>query len=70
MYYNSGYKINVADTVGAGDSFLAGLLSKLLNQEEPQKAIDFACALGALVASNEGANPVITKESITNFMNI
>jgi fructokinase len=70
MYYNSGYKINVVDTVGAGDSFLAGLLSKLLNQEEPQKAIDFACALGALVASNEGANPVITKESIAKFMNI
>jgi fructokinase len=70
MYYNSGYKINVADTVGAGDSFLAGLLSKLLNQEEPQKAIDFACALGALVASSEGANPVITKESIDKFMNI
>lgn len=70
MYYNSGYKINVVDTVGAGDSFLAGLLSKLLDNEEPQKAIDFACALGALVASNEGANPVITKESIEKFMNI
>ncbi|MBF2708852.1 carbohydrate kinase family protein [Flavobacterium soyangense] len=69
MYYNSGYKIEVADTVGAGDSFLAGLLSKLLTNEEPQKAIDFACALGALVASNEGANPKITKEEITKFMN-
>jgi fructokinase len=70
MYYNSGYKINVADTVGAGDSFLAGLLSKLLNNEEPQKAIDFACALGALVASNEGANPKISNEEIAKFMNI
>ncbi|MDD5149333.1 MAG: carbohydrate kinase [Flavobacterium sp.] len=70
MYYNSGYKINVADTVGAGDSFLAGLLSKLLTNEEPQKAIDFACALGALVASNEGANPKISNEEITKFMNI
>ncbi len=70
MYYNSGYKISVADTVGAGDSFLAGLLSKLLTNEEPQKAIDFACALGALVASNEGANPKITKEAIAKFMNI
>ncbi|TRX05428.1 carbohydrate kinase family protein [Flavobacterium gawalongense] len=69
MYYNSGYKINVADTVGAGDSFLAGLLSKLFVNKEPQKAIDFACALGALVASNEGANPKITNEVITNFMN-
>lgn len=70
MYYNSGYKINVADTVGAGDSFLAGLLSKLLVNEEPQKAINFACALGALVASNEGANPKITNEVITEFMNL
>lgn len=70
MYYNSGYKISVADTVGAGDSFLAGLLSKLLTNEEPQKAIDFACALGALVASNEGANPKITREAIAKFMNI
>lgn len=70
MYYNSGYKISVADTVGAGDSFLAGLLSKLLTSEDPQKAIDFACALGALVASNEGANPKISKEEISKFMNI
>jgi fructokinase len=70
MYYNSGYKISVADTVGAGDSFLAGLLSQLLLNEEPQKAIDFACALGALVASNEGANPKITKEQIAKFMNV
>lgn len=70
MYYNSGYKINVVDSVGAGDSFLAGLLSKLLMDEEPQKAIDFACALGALVAGSEGANPIISEETITKFMNI
>ena len=70
MYYNSGYKIEVVDTVGAGDSFLAGLLSKLLTNEKPQKAIDFACALGALVASNEGANPKITNEEIAKFTNI
>ena len=69
FYYNSGYKITVADTVGAGDSFLAGLLSKLLTNEEPQKAIDFACALGALVAQSEGANPKISNQEIINFIN-
>lgn len=69
FYYNSGYKINVVDTVGAGDSFLAGLLSKLLTKKEPQKAIDFACALGALVAQSEGANPKISNQEIINFMN-
>jgi fructokinase len=69
LYYNSGYKIDVADTVGAGDSFLAGLLSKLLMENDPQSAIDFACALGALVAQKEGANPKISGEEINDFMN-
>ncbi|MFI3222107.1 MAG: carbohydrate kinase [Methylococcaceae bacterium] len=69
LYFNNGYKINVVDTVGAGDSFLAGLLSQLLVNIEPQKALDFACALGALVASHEGANPKISNTSIKKLMN-
>ena len=69
LYFNSGYKVNVVDTVGAGDSFLAGLLSQLLVNIEPQKALDFACALGALVASHEGANPKISNTSIKKLMN-
>ncbi|MBP6182760.1 carbohydrate kinase [Flavobacterium sp.] len=69
MYYNSGYKIEVVDTVGSGDSFLAALLYKLLSNNEPQNAIDFACAMGALVATNEGANPKITDKAIHTFMN-
>jgi fructokinase len=69
FYYNSGYKIKVTDTVGAGDSFLAGLLSKLLAKEDPQKAIDFACAIGALVAQKEGANPKINQSTIDSLMN-
>lgn len=69
MYYNSGYKINVIDTVGSGDSFLAALLSKLLKGNNPQEAIDFACAMGALVATNEGANPQISEKKIKKFIN-
>ena len=69
FYYNSGYKIKVADTVGSGDSFLASLIHKLLKKEHPQESIDFACAVGALVAQNKGANPVISEEDIKYFMN-
>ncbi|WP_179319953.1 carbohydrate kinase family protein [Winogradskyella helgolandensis] len=69
FYYNSGYHIDVVDTVGAGDSFLASLISKLITDENPQKAINFACALGALVAGSEGANPKISQEDIAKFMN-
>lgn len=69
LFYNSGFQIKVKDTVGAGDSFLGSLTSQLLKKENPQKAIDFACAVGALVAQSEGANPNITKKEINEFLN-
>lgn len=69
FYYNSGFLIKVIDTVGAGDSFLGALISKLLNKAKPQEAIDFACAVGALVAQNDGANPKITLSEIDTFIN-
>lgn len=68
IYRNKGYTVVVADTVGSGDSFLATLIDGLLKKENPQKAIDTACAIGALVAKNHGANPKITKEEITRLM--
>ena len=68
FYYNSGYLVKVADTVGSGDSFLASLVSQLLNTNHPQEAIDFACAVGAMVAQHEGANPNLTLQDIITFM--
>jgi len=68
IYENEGYPIKVADTVGAGDSFLAALITSLLNGNEPQNAIDFACAVGALVAESPGANPDISNSKIENLM--
>ncbi len=66
-YYNGGIRVKVADTVGAGDSFLAGLVNKLLRNEHPQKALGFGCAIGALVASKSGANSIITESEIKNL---
>lgn len=68
FYKSAGYKIKVEDTVGAGDSFLATLIDNLLNQKNPKNANEYACAVGALVASKEGANPIITKEEIELLM--
>jgi len=68
FYYNNGYHINVVDTVGAGDSFLASLISKLLKGDSPQDALNFACAVGALVTGSEGANPEISEEDIEQFI--
>jgi len=68
FYYNPGYKVRVADTVGAGDSFLASIISQLLNGSQPQEAIDFACAVGAIVASKNGANPKIPDSEIRSMI--
>jgi len=68
IYQNEGYPIKVADTVGAGDSFLAALITSLLHENEPQNAIDFACAVGALVAESPGANPIISSSKIESLM--
>lgn len=69
LYENKGYPVKVADTVGAGDSFLASLITYLLTNKEPQLAIDFACAVGALVAESPGANPEISISRIENRIN-
>lgn len=70
FYYNSGYFIKVMDTVGAGDSFLASLIVRLLRGKSPQKSLNYACAIGALVAGEEGANPRITEKVIKDYMKI
>lgn len=67
-YRNSGFKVNVIDTVGSGDSFLASLIIKLLSGNDPQYAINFASAIGAIVAQHEGANPVISLSEIEEFL--
>lgn len=68
LYSNNGYQVKVVDTVGAGDSFLATLVMGLLSGQDPQRAIDYACAVGALVAASAGANPVLTEEDIEALM--
>ncbi|WP_264564747.1 carbohydrate kinase family protein [Flavobacterium sp. N3904] len=70
FYYNSGYFIKVVDTVGAGDSFLASLIVRLLRGKSPQKSLNYACAIGALVAGEEGANPKISEKTISDYMKI
>jgi fructokinase len=70
FYYNSGYFIKVVDTVGAGDSFLASLIVRLLRGKSAQKSLNYACAIGALVAGQEGANPQVSEKEIKKFMMI
>ena len=68
IYAHSGYKITVADTVGSGDSFLAALISKLAAGKTPEEALEFACAMGALIASYNGACPHYDTEQINSLI--
>ena len=56
--------VEVRDTVGAGDAFLAGLLGAVLRGEQPGAALRRACRLGEWVASQDGATPVYPKKKI------
>jgi len=52
-----GQKVEIADTVGAGDAFSAGFLHSLGEGWPLKAAADFANAVGALVAGRPGATP-------------
>lgn len=56
-HWETGRPVTVADTVGAGDAFLAGLLARRLHGADPASALAFACRLGEWVASRSGATP-------------
>lgn len=68
FYSNNGYNVKVLDTVGAGDSFLATLIAELLKEVDPQKSLDKACAIGAMVAGSLGANPVFSDQQVQDFI--
>lgn len=63
-YYQSGFKVKVIDTVGSGDSFLATILEGLISKKPYDVVLKKACAIGAIVASKKGANPIIKDDEI------
>lgn len=57
LYQHKGYQVKVADTVGAGDAFLATFVASYLNGFPMDTVLDRACKVGSFVASQHGANP-------------
>lgn len=64
LFEHPGFKVQAVDTVGAGDSFLAGLIAQLSAGNSPEKALEYACATGAYVASKPGAVPEYSIQDI------
>jgi fructokinase len=59
-----GHKVNVIDTVGAGDAFTAGFLHCYFEDRPLSYCCDFANALGALVAQTRGGTAPIKLDAI------
>jgi ribokinase len=74
------FQVDVVDTTAAGDAFIGGFASKLLdsasllaNRQERalaiQKAVRHGCACGALATTRFGAQPSLpTKQEVERFM--
>jgi fructokinase len=58
FYEHPGFKVQVVDTVGAGDAFLATFVNGLLHKKPMLQILELACKIGAFVAGKRGANPV------------
>jgi fructokinase len=58
FYYQEGIKVQVVDTIGSGDSFLAAFMTKYAAGSNIPEALSFATKLGAFVASSKGAWPI------------
>ncbi len=59
-------KVEVADTVGAGDSFTAAIVSGLLNNQSLDKMHERAVILSAFVCTKSGAMPDYTAKELFN----
>ena len=69
IYKHNGYKVTVEDTIGSGDSFLAGFLSQTLGGASVEKALDLSSAIGAFVATKSGACPEYSIAEINDLIN-
>jgi fructokinase len=70
-----GFAVDAVDTTGAGDGFVAGMLSGLLDADlscgrtELERALRLGNAVGALTTTRRGAIPALpTRETVLRFL--
>jgi len=75
------YRVNVVDTTAAGDAFIGGFASAILESDSSlsvqqqavalQKAVRYGCACGALATTKFGAQPSLpTREETERFISL
>jgi len=72
---SDGFKVSTVDTTGAGDSFVAALLTEIGRRGDEwdqhlNQIVRFACAAGALTTTGRGAIPSLpTRAQVNAFLN-
>jgi ribokinase len=65
------YQIKVVDTTAAGDAFIGGFATSILQEKSIEEAVRYGCACGALATTKLGAQPSLpTKEEVERLMSL
>jgi len=65
------FKVNAVDTTAAGDAFIGGFASALLQNTSLEESVRYGCACGAVATTKFGAQPSLpTKEEVERFMSL
>ncbi len=60
--------LEILDRVGGGDSFASGLIYGLMTTGDPQKAVDYGAAHGALATTTPGDTSMVSKSEVEKLM--
>ena len=67
LFEHPGYVVRVQDSIGAGDAFLSGFIKTYLEEKSPEEILDFACRIGAFVATQKGGTPRYSEADIAGI---
>jgi 2-dehydro-3-deoxygluconokinase len=60
--------LEILDRVGGGDSFASGFIYGLMTAGDPQKAVDYGAAHGALAMTTPGDASMVSKDEVEKLM--
>ena len=67
-FEHAGFRVRVADTIGAGDAFAAALVQRLLRNAPLAEIADAANRAGAWVATHSGATPEVDPGAVHELL--
>ncbi len=69
LYHSRVFELGtIVERIGTGDAFMGGLIYALLHEEEPQHAINFAVAAGALKHAIAGDAALTSRDEIESLL--